>query len=166
LYNNTDKHVTRPCLGQLKQPPTQVIKKIMNILFIADPLTSFKIYKDTTFAMMREAQRRGHCISACEPQDLLWQRGAAVTAHVRDITLTGDAVNWFEERGTRAVALKDFDAILMRKDPPTASISTPRTCWSKPSAMARRCSISRARCATTPRSWRSWSFPSSSAPRW
>jgi glutathione synthase len=90
----------------------------MNILFIADPLASFQIYKDTTFAMMREAQQRGHRISACEPQDLMWQRGAAVTAHVRDITLTGDAVRWFEENGTRAVALKDFDVVLMRKDPP------------------------------------------------
>src|SRR5450830_257646 len=90
----------------------------MNILFIADPLESFKIYKDTTFAMMREAQKRGHRISACEPQDVMWQRGAAVTAHVRDITLTGDAAAWFEEGGARAVALKDFDAILMRKDPP------------------------------------------------
>ncbi len=90
----------------------------MNILFIADPLESFKIYKDTTFSMMREAQRRGHRISACEPQDVMWQRGAAVTAHVRDITLTGAAAAWFEEGGARAVALKDFDAILMRKDPP------------------------------------------------
>jgi len=90
----------------------------MNILFIADPLESFKTYKDTTFAMMREAQRRGHRISACEPQDVMWQRGAAVTAHVRDITLTGAAAAWFEEGGARAVALKDFDAILMRKDPP------------------------------------------------
>ncbi len=90
----------------------------MNLLFIADPLESFKTYKDTTFAMMREAQRRGHAIAACEPQDLLWQRGAAVTAHVRDITLTGDATRWFEERGTHAVAVKDFDAVLMRKDPP------------------------------------------------
>ena len=90
----------------------------MNLLFIADPLASFKTYKDTTFAMMREAQRRGHHISACEQQDLMWQRGAPVMAHVRDITLTGDAQDWFAERGTRAVALKDFDAILMRKDPP------------------------------------------------
>ena len=90
----------------------------MNILFVADPLASFKTYKDTTFAMMREAQRRGHRISACEQQDLMWQRGMAVTAHVRDITLTGDVTDWFEERGSRAVALKDFDAILMRKDPP------------------------------------------------
>ncbi len=98
----------------------------MNILFIADPLESFKIYKDTTFAMMREALKRGHSIAACEPQDVMWQRGAAVTAHVRDIGLTGtppcwvntNRIRWFEECGTRAVALKDFDAILMRKDPP------------------------------------------------
>ncbi|MBK7990144.1 MAG: glutathione synthase [Comamonadaceae bacterium] len=90
----------------------------MNILFIADPLESFKTYKDTTFAMMREAQRRGHTVAACEPQDVMWQRGARVMAHVRDIWLTGDADRWFEERGARAVPLKDFDAILMRKDPP------------------------------------------------
>jgi glutathione synthase len=90
----------------------------MDILFIADPLASFKIYKDTTFAMMREAHKRGHRISACEQQDLMWQRGGMVMAHVRDITLTGDAQDWFEERGTRAVALKEFDAVLMRKDPP------------------------------------------------
>jgi len=90
----------------------------MNLLFIADPLESFRIYKDSTFAMMREAQRRGHSVAACEPQDLLWQRGAAVTAHVRDIALTGDATRWFSVRLSRAVALKDFDAILMRKDPP------------------------------------------------
>ena len=90
----------------------------MNILFIADPLASFKTYKDTTFAMMREAQKRGHRISACEQQDLMWQRGAAVTAHVRDIHLTGEAEHWFDEQGQRAALLKDFDAVLMRKDPP------------------------------------------------
>ena len=52
----------------------------MNILFVADPLESFKIYKDTTFAMMREAQRRGHRISACETQDISWQTGGKVSA--------------------------------------------------------------------------------------
>ena len=90
----------------------------MQLLFIADPLASFKTTKDTTFAMMREAARRGHGLAACEPQDVMWQRGARVSAHVRDITLTGDAKRWFEERGRRAVALADFDAVLMRKDPP------------------------------------------------
>ena len=81
----------------------------MNILFVADPLASVKTYKDTTFARMREAQRRGHAISTCEQQDLMWQRGAPVMAHARDITLTGNARDWFTERGTRQVALKAFE---------------------------------------------------------
>ena len=94
----------------------------MNILFIADPLESFKIYKDTTFSMMREAQRRGHRISACEPKDVMWQQGGPVTAFVRDITLTGDALNWFTAEqaypNERPQPLKDFGCVLMRKDPP------------------------------------------------
>jgi len=94
----------------------------MKLLFIADPLESFKVYKDTTFAMMREAQQRGHSLSACEPKDIMWQRGNPVTAFVRDITLTGQAVDWFtaaqQKPDERAQALKDFDAVVMRKDPP------------------------------------------------
>ena len=90
----------------------------MNLLFIADPLESFKIHKDTTFAMMREAQKRGHALAACEPQDVMWRRDAPVTAHVRDIRLTGNANRWFDQLGTRALPLKSFDAVLMRKDPP------------------------------------------------
>ena len=94
----------------------------MNFLFVADPLSSFKIYKDTTFAMMREAQRCGHAISVCEVRDLMWQRGGPVTAFVRDITLTGDPVNWYtaaqQAPDERPQALKDFDCVVMRKDPP------------------------------------------------
>ena len=90
----------------------------MDILFVADPLESFKIYKETTFAMMREAQRRGHTLSACEPRHILWQRGSTVHAQVRRIVLTGDALNWFREEASESRALKDFDAIVMRKDPP------------------------------------------------
>nr|WP_315427940.1 glutathione synthase [uncultured Albidiferax sp.] len=94
----------------------------MNILFVADPLESFKIYKDSTFVMMREAQRRGHSISACEPQDLQWQTGGVVTAQVRDIHLTGDKADWFSVNqplfANSPRALKDFGAIIMRKDPP------------------------------------------------
>jgi glutathione synthase len=90
----------------------------MNILIVADPLEHFKIYKDTTFSMMREAQRRGHAIAACEPTDLSWQRGQPVTAAVREITLTGHQDDWFHVDARRARALKDFDVVLMRKDPP------------------------------------------------
>jgi len=90
----------------------------MQILFVADPLESFQTYKDTTFAMMREAQRRDHSIVACEPRQLSWQRGGKVVAHVRHIQLTGDAQQWFETTQEGLAELAGFDAILMRKDPP------------------------------------------------
>ncbi|MEH3085365.1 MAG: glutathione synthase [Xylophilus ampelinus] len=91
----------------------------MHILFIADPLESFKTYKDTTFAMMRELQRRGHTLAACEPRDISWRSGGRVVAAVRPIRLTGDADRWFEAQPLlHAQPLRDFDAILMRKDPP------------------------------------------------
>ena len=90
----------------------------MNLLFVADPLEAFNPKKDTTFAMMREAQRRGHAVSACEPAHLQWKLGNKVLAHVRHIALTGDLPSWFRELGAEDRALASFDAVLMRKDPP------------------------------------------------
>ena len=90
----------------------------MNILFIADPLESFKIYKDTTFSMMRESQKRGHQVVACQMTDVRWQQGEAVSAQVRDITLTGQPDTWFTQTATRRANLKDFGAVIMRTDPP------------------------------------------------
>jgi glutathione synthase len=91
----------------------------MHILFVADPLSSFKIYKDTTFAMMREAQRRGHQVLACEPQDIVWQSGQQVSARVQHVRLTDDAEDWFDVQSVdEHYALKSADAIVMRKDPP------------------------------------------------
>ena len=90
----------------------------MNILFVADPLASFKIKKDTSFAMMREAQKRGHRVSACEVPHIQWLKGECVKAAVQDLRLTGDAHAWYEVTASRQAWLKDFDAIIMRKDPP------------------------------------------------
>ena len=90
----------------------------MNVLFVADPLASFKTYKDSTFSMMRELQRRGHALAACEPQHLQWQGGEPVTALVRRIELTGALDDWYRVTHQGREALKDFDAVLMRKDPP------------------------------------------------
>jgi glutathione synthase len=90
----------------------------MKLLFVADPLHTFKTYKDSTFAMMREAAARGHELWACEQQDIVWQRGAQVQAQSRRITLTGDAHDWFIEQEASAVVLAAMDAVLMRKDPP------------------------------------------------
>ena len=101
----------------------------MNILIVADPIESFKTHKDTTYVMMREAQRRGHSVAVCLTADLAWQSGQPVTAQVRRIQLlditpihgaTQATQPWFEETATGEgrVALKDFGAVLMRKDPP------------------------------------------------
>ncbi|MDO5692913.1 MAG: glutathione synthase [Pseudomonadota bacterium] len=90
----------------------------MKLLFVADPIESFKTSKDTTYTMMREAQRRGHAIAVCEPRHLHWQSGGKVTARVRDIRLTGDEKAWFQEAGMRDAALSEFSTVLMRKDPP------------------------------------------------
>ena len=92
----------------------------MKLLFVADPLEGFRTYKDSTFAMMREAASRGHTLLACEPKDLSWQRGGRVSAHLREITLTQDAHDWFAElpRSAAPLALADVGAVIMRKDPP------------------------------------------------
>jgi glutathione synthase len=100
----------------------------MKILFVADPLASFNTYKDSTFAMMREAARRGHEIWACEVGELLWVSGGRVSAQgARRLALSeaalasqaGDKVaHWYELAATQDLALADTDAVLMRKDPP------------------------------------------------
>ncbi len=89
----------------------------MKIAFLADPLSGFKIYKDSTFAMMREAARRGHRIFAFEQRHMVLENGV-VSADVAEITLTGDPDDWYrvgEQENTRLAA---FDAVIERKDPP------------------------------------------------
>ena len=91
----------------------------MPLLFVADPLESFKTSKDSTVAMMREAARRGHALWACELPQLVWWRGGRVTAiGARRITLTGGEDDWFKVEQTQNLALADTRAVLMRKDPP------------------------------------------------
>jgi glutathione synthase len=89
----------------------------MHLLFIADPLDQFKTYKDTTFAMMREAARRGHALSVCTPQDVFWQHGGVVSARVQGIALTGQLGDWYRAQAPQNAALHSFGAVLS-KDPP------------------------------------------------
>jgi len=75
----------------------------MKLLFVADPLETFKTYKDTTFAMMRTAAARGHALYACEPKDLVWQRGGRVEALVRAIALAApSSAAWFVQSAAPA----------------------------------------------------------------
>ncbi len=90
----------------------------MKLLFVCDPLAGFKTYKDTTFAMMREAAARGHTLHVCLPQGISWQSNARVSARASSIELTGDAHDWYRASEPAAAALAEFGAVLMRKDPP------------------------------------------------
>ncbi|MDO9610719.1 MAG: glutathione synthase, partial [Serpentinimonas sp.] len=77
------------------------------LLFVADPLPGFKIQKDSSFAMLRECQRRGHALAVCTAADLHWRSGAPVQARVQTIELTGHATDWYRVCATADVALRD-----------------------------------------------------------
>jgi glutathione synthase len=89
----------------------------MKIAFLADPLNTFKTYKDSTYAMMVEAVKRGHTIYAFEQKDMALESGI-VTANVVRVSLTGDDKDWYRASAPAAMFLSEFDAILLRKDPP------------------------------------------------
>ena len=89
----------------------------MKILFIADPLESFKIYKDSTYAMMVEAARRGHELHFALQEGILW-KAKRVVAETVPLSLTGGKDGWYRTGATAQSSLTEFDAVLMRKDPP------------------------------------------------
>jgi len=89
----------------------------MKLAFILDPLDSIQTYKDTSFAMMREAAHRGHRLYSLMQEDLVWRPGA-VTGFAHELRLTGDKHAWYEAGDVEETALNEFDAVLMRKDPP------------------------------------------------
>ena len=93
----------------------------MNILFIADPLATFKTYKDTTYAMMREAAKRGHKLYHTLAGELSVQNGKVVAqaSHFQFIGAKDDHDHeWFKPQGKVQAALTEFDAVIMRTDPP------------------------------------------------
>jgi glutathione synthase len=89
----------------------------MRIAFIADPLPSFKIYKDSTYAMMAEAARRGHDLFFLMQEGVMWKGGRVIGEH-RPLTLTGTKDDWYQTGSPLQAPLSEFDAVLMRKDPP------------------------------------------------
>jgi glutathione synthase len=89
----------------------------MKIAFITDPLPSFKIHKDSTYAMMVEAARRGHDLFFMMQEDVMWKAGRAI-GEIARLTLTGEKDLWYRAEPPRQTPLAEFDAVLMRKDPP------------------------------------------------
>lgn len=89
----------------------------MNIAFITDPLDEFKLEKDSTYAMMREAARRGHELHVLQQDDLAWQRNVVIGRASR-LHLAGESGAWYRLDAAVDTPLERFDAVLMRKDPP------------------------------------------------
>lgn len=84
---------------------------------VMDPISSIKIHKDSTFAMLLEAQRRGAPIWYMEQGDLRLENGRCV-AHMRELTVRDDPAGWFTFGASRTDPLDTLDVVLMRKDPP------------------------------------------------
>lgn len=84
---------------------------------VMDPITSINIKKDSSFAMLLEAQRRGYEIHYMEMNDLYLRKGEGrARTHLLSVEQNYD--KWFEFGSEQDIALADLNVVLMRKDPP------------------------------------------------
>lgn len=88
----------------------------MKIALILDPLDELKPHKDSSIAIMREAARRGHELFVLEQSDIRL-REHRIRLNAQCLKLR-DGAPWYEVENKQEYAAEDFDAILMRKDPP------------------------------------------------
>jgi glutathione synthase len=89
----------------------------MDFLFIADPLESFKIEKDSTLAMMLVAQGAGHHLWFCQSRNISWKDNVAI-ADCQSLVINPSSPSLFELGAIEARSLQSFSAVLMRTDPP------------------------------------------------
>jgi glutathione synthase len=84
---------------------------------VMDPIARINIKKDTSFAMLLEAQARGWELHYMELSNLYLRNGKAY-AKTRILTVQRDDKNWFQFATEQNIALDELDVILIRKDPP------------------------------------------------
>ena len=89
----------------------------LNVAVQMDPIARINIRGDSTFALMLEAQKRGHELSYYTP-DQLSLRGEELVAPVQVLTVRDEAGNHFTLGEPKRTALNGFDVILLRQDPP------------------------------------------------
>jgi glutathione synthase len=90
---------------------------MLKLLFIADPLETFKAYKDSSLAMMNAAQSAGHQVFHANADSLCFINND-IYADVKYITIDKSHEKWFEVVLQKSSSLRDFDAVVMRQDPP------------------------------------------------
>ena len=88
----------------------------MKFLFILDDLGSLKSYKDTSIAIMCEAAKRGHSLYVCQQHDV-FLRNELVKINACHFSFA-DGDKWYELTDRQELLPSEFNAILMRKDPP------------------------------------------------
>lgn len=84
---------------------------------VMDPIESIKPYKDSSFAMMLAAQKRGWSVYYIEPQAIFLENGEP-SAHTTTLTVIDNNDHWYEKGDSETRKLSDFDVLLMRVDPP------------------------------------------------
>ena len=84
---------------------------------VMDPIQSINIKKDTSFAMLLEAQHRDYELFYMEMAVLYLQNGAPM-ANMRALSVQQNEDNWFNLQPGQARSLAELDVIMMRKDPP------------------------------------------------
>lgn len=84
---------------------------------VMDPINQINLKKDTSFAMLLEAQKRGYQLFYMEMKDLFLSAGEAY-ATTHQLTVHNDKQHWFDLHNEQVLALSELDVILMRKDPP------------------------------------------------
>jgi glutathione synthase len=89
----------------------------MHFVFVMDPVSTVIVDEDTSFALMLEAQARGHRVDHCLASDV-GLKGRRVVARIRQATMQLDAEEPITLGEPRDVDLVDVDAVFIRKDPP------------------------------------------------
>jgi glutathione synthase len=90
---------------------------IRKLAVIMDPIESIKPHKDSSLAMLLEAQNRGWKIHYGGLNDI-WLRDGQAIGRLTTLQVADDQANWFELGDVAVTPLGDMDVILMRKDPP------------------------------------------------
>ncbi len=95
---------------------------MLHVLFVLDPLSALNAYKDSSVAMMRALEARGHAVSVALQGDLFIQDGQVFGSAIPIALVPGADLHqksWWTETGARTdTLLQNFDAVIMRKDPP------------------------------------------------
>src|SRR5690606_23430891 len=105
------------CACYHRPTPTPRAAMSLDIVVVMDPIGTIKIAKDSTFAMLLEAQRRGHRLWYVIPGGLALHDGRAV-AKVASLQVREDPAHWFDLVQPSQIELGTGHVVLMRKDPP------------------------------------------------